>query len=1084
MAGRILKWALCGLCAVMLLLMTIIGGAGLLVGTPSGLKLLMEKSQGFIPGRLTVGEIEGGLLGRLVLKGISYRQKGLEIEVGGFSLAWNPRELLHGRLHVKEFRADTVHLVQSANTPGNPREEATGPFAFPRVLLPLTVAVDQVEIDRISVSENGGKPLEIDRVALDANVTLGLHDMNFKAKGLWRHLRWPLSGIRSYVSDLGRFAVAGTLEKYRFSLETGVNGTDIPTVRLTASGTGTARDVDLQDLHARLLDGEVHLKGIAGWKPSAWWKARAVASKLNPGLEYPDWPGSIGFELETTGNLAAQAPHIQVDILNLGGMLRKRRISGSGRILLAGDEITVDDLKLGCGGAELLAKGLAGKKWDLSWEVRVPDMLDLFPESHGRVRGSGRLYGTGPIPAGTGTISFRDLGLSGMQCRRLSADFSLSMDESRPLSLELLGEGISARGQEFSKVDMDLSGTLSRHRIKAELVHADGRLSVGLEQCRYDIKARKWNGILRALALDTEEYGRWRLERPVTVHVSREDVRVSRLCLKDSETSMCMQAHWLKKGSGKASGSLHNLSLDRFLTFFHSDVTEITGEINGNFSAVLGSVPSGSLDLSISPGHVTYRVDSSRQVRVSCRGGRIRADLDERKLSAGMDLSIGENGLNAFLTIPRAALEKDFRTAPLKGRARLDARELGIVTAFFPSVTEKEGVLQADFKLGGLLGDPQAEGTAHLDITGLDVPVAGIHIDETRIDVRGNSRGKVAINGELRAGKDVLKVAGQVLLDARRGWPVHLEIKGDHFRIMDIPDAMVRVSPDLRIDYSKTSGINVAGLVVIPSAEITPQELPKGVKKPSDDVVIVSDENPGGRKPGMPVKADVTIRLMDGVHVRGFGLDCQVVGQLSVLVLPGKRPVGHGELRIKGGVFHFYGHDLQIQKGIISYAGGRLDNPGINLLAVREVGGQPVGVQVTGYASALKISGYSTDPSVSSEDALTMLITGKTKNDPGFEKAARNTAAIAGADLAAQELLAFTGLDHLDVKGSGENSSDTRIFAGEDVTERLTLGVEAGTGDDGTQLVARYHLWKGLEFEIKSGSERSEMGLFYTIEIR
>jgi autotransporter translocation and assembly factor TamB len=113
-----------------------------------------------------------------------------------------------------------------------------------------------------------------------------------------------------------------------------------------------------------------------------------------------------------------------------------------------------------------------------------------------------------------------------------------------------------------------------------------------------------------------------------------------------------------------------------------------------------------------------------------------------------------------------------------------------------------------------------------------------------------------------------------------------------------------------------------------------------------------------------------------------------------------------------------------------------------------------------------------------------MLITGKSKHDPGFSQAAANTATVAGADLLAQQLRGYTGLDYLNVKAAGENASETRVFAGKDVGDRLVVGIEAGTDEDGTQFVARYRLWKGLEVEVKSGAARSGVSLMYTIELR
>jgi translocation and assembly module TamB len=369
-------------------------------------------------------------------------------------------------------------------------------------------------------------------------------------------------------------------------------------------------------------------------------------------------------------------------------------------------------------------------------------------------------------------------------------------------------------------------------------------------------------------------------------------------------------------------------------------------------------------------------------------------------------------------------------------------------------------------------------------MAGPDVPMVGLDLDETLFEVNADSMRGLEITGHMKSGEDSLNVKGGVTLDDSRGWPAHVELSGSNFMVINIPDAMFLISPDLKVDYSGESGIKVRGELTVPEAEITPREIPAGVEEPSGDVVVVSHENPEGDKSGLPVDADVSLNLLDMVHFKGFGLDCFVTGRMTVEMLPDKDPAAHGELRIKEGTFRFYGHDLTIDKGVISYAGGRLDNPGINLLAVRDVGGIPVGVRVTGYVSDLDVSGYSTDPSISSQDAITMLITGKSKHDPGFSEAAANTAAIAGADMVAQQLKGYTGLDHLDVTGSGENSSDTRVFAGKDVTEDLTVGVEAGTDDDGTQFVAKYHLWRDLDLEIKSGAARSGMSLLYTIEFK
>ncbi len=1277
MGPRILKWTLWSCLSLLLLTALLVAGVGYLAGTPSGLRFLIDRGRSTIPGELSVGDIQGGLLGNLCLRDVRYSDRAISVKVDMLVLDWVPSELLHHRFHVRLLKVDGVHYRGfQQGEEKEPEKEASGPFALPDIRLPVAVILDDVQVNGVHVAQKpASKPVEIDRLSLaasfdnaglalssleflmpgisfhlkgrldpvgaypldfsmgwsasfkekqpvsvkgrgrlegdlrklsfthsvrgdvdaeleahaadvlgklDWNASLVLRDISFRlfdmigagqvlkgirpqldvkakgdlehadatvncclspakskssssttqsaspsckerpegaaspversqygptgtpagvmglevragvvfksmkfdATGRWKGLQWPLSGPPQYVSEHGSFSVSGTPSSYIFSLDAMANGRDIPDVGVEARGSGTDRDINLNRLRATLLGGRVDVQARAGWNPWVSWHAVVSASDIDPGIYASDWPGAIGLDIESTGSLKGKSPDIDVAIRDLHGQLRGRKLSGQGNIHMAGGDIDVQGLKLGLGSALVSVQGVVGKKWGLDWSVSVPDVSELLPDGHGTVRSTGHLSGTSAAPAVVGRAEVKGFRFSGTGCRQLHADFSLFRDESVNSSFRLKAAGLTAGGQTIEKASLDLDGTLSDHELKVSAVHEALTFNMQAEHGRYDMEKKSWSGMLSGLSLHSMDFGNWNLARPVSLDLSPEKAEVSKLCLQDARASVCVQADWLKHGKGSASASLRGITLDRFMQLMPPDITGLTGEINADLKAELGDRPVARFNLSLSPGAMTYVLDKTRQVRVEYQGGQVDAKLGDRQLSADVKLNMGENGVNAHVVIPREPLEKDAGNAPLSGDIKLKVRELGLITAFVPAVKETEGGLDADFSLGGSIGDPQVEGTAVLNMKGPDIPMIGLDLDETRFEIRADRNRGLEIKGSLKSGRDSMNIAGNALLDPAQGWPAHIELTGSNFMVVNIPDAMVRISPDIRVDYSGKAGVKVRGEVKVPEAEITPQEIPSGVKKPSEDVVIVSDENPSGEKQGLPVDADVTVNLLDNVHIKGFGLDCYVTGKMTVVMLPGRQPYAHGELRISKGTFRFYGHDLTIQRGIISYAGGRLDNPGINLLAVRDVGGTPVGVQVTGYVSDLDISGYSTDPSISSSDALTMLITGKSKNDPGFSEAAANTAAIAGADMLAQQLKSYTGLDHLDVSGAGENSSETRVFAGKDITKDLTVGVEAGTDDDGTMFVARYHLWKGLDLEMKSGAARSGMNVLYTITFK
>ncbi len=1319
MMGRIiLKWII-GICLVLVLLvMLVAGGVGFIAGTPSGLKFALRQAGGVIPGTLSIGDVEGGLLGHLVLSDISYSDRAFSVGVKKLCLDWEPAALMEQTFHVQLLKVDGVKYTQLAVQEKKPEKEPSGPLVLPDITLPVAIKLDDVQVNGVQVVQKSAeKPLEISRLALSAlfdsaglelsgleflmpgasfhlngrleprgeypldfkikwaaevqgehalslnghgglsgdlkeialkqqvsgdvqadilvhardvlgnlswdaslklenisrnllasvgavpelrdirpvagldaegdlkhaQAVLSVHvspaghssalnalatqrqkdeiaghaanaaspsspaeaatpgsvtvarssghsprsinkdsgkvtvsdqaaekktygpvgtpagvmqldlkanvifdTLKFDASGGWKGLQWPLAGAPQFVSEQGEFAVTGTPENYTFSLDSSLSGRDIPDIRMETGGSGTAESVNLEKFHTELLDGQVDVKAHATWKPAVSWNAEVKASDINPGIMSPEWPGSLSLEFDTHGKLDKQGkPDLEADIRSLSGVLREKKVSGAGQVLMAQGDITINGFDLGCGSARVDVKGVVGRKnLDLAWNASVPDASELLPGGAGSISTKGRLLGIPSVPAVSGTAHVSNFKYAGSECRSLDTDFSLSLDEAAVSSLKLRAAGLLSGGQEIAEAGVDLKGTISDHMLSLYAVHEAVKFSLKAEHGRFDMEKKRWNGILSVLGFDTTDFGNWNLAGPVDLDLSAEEAKLSRMCLHDGDASVCAQAHWLKQGNGTASAEIRAISFDRFARFLPPAVTELSGSLSADLKAGLGSTPVADLKIAISPGAMTYRVDESRQVRLEYQGGTVAALLDEKQVSADVNLSMGDNGIDAKVMIPRAALEKDARSAPLDGVINLNVRTLGIVTAFVPAVKETEGSLTANFKLGGLVGDPRINGKAILRVAGPDVPMIGLDLDETFFEVVANSTSGLLIQGHMKSGGDSLNVKGSVALDAAKGWPAHVELTGSNFMVVNIPDAMIRISPDLRVDYAGESGVRVRGEVTVPEAEITPREIPAGVEKPSSDVVIVSNENPQGNKPGLPVDANVTLSLLDLVHFKGFGLDCYITGRMTVEMLPGKEPVAHGELRINEGKFRFYGHDLDIEKGIISYAGGRFDNPGVNLLAVREVSGTKVGVRVTGYVSDLDVTGYSTDPSVSSQDAITMLITGKSKHDPGFSEAAANTAAIAGADMMAQQLKGYTGLDHLDVEGAGENSSETRVFAGKDVTEDVTVGVQTGTDDDGTQFVARYHVWKGLDFEMKSGAARSGASLVYTIILK
>ena len=120
-----------------------------------------------------------------------------------------------------------------------------------------------------------------------------------------------------------------------------------------------------------------------------------------------------------------------------------------------------------------------------------------------------------------------------------------------------------------------------------------------------------------------------------------------------------------------------------------------------------------------------------------------------------------------------------------------------------------------------------------------------------------------------------------------------------------------------------------------------------------------------------PMRIDVQLALNNRVWFQGRGLDTRLDGNLHVTGELGTPLRAQGTIRTAGGTYRGYGQELTIERGVLTFA-GPLENPRLNILALRK--GLPVeaGVEVLGSTSHPRVRLVSTPdvPEAWHRDAL------------------------------------------------------------------------------------------------------------------
>jgi translocation and assembly module TamB len=136
----------------------------------------------------------------------------------------------------------------------------------------------------------------------------------------------------------------------------------------------------------------------------------------------------------------------------------------------------------------------------------------------------------------------------------------------------------------------------------------------------------------------------------------------------------------------------------------------------------------------------------------------------------------------------------------------------------------------------------------------------------------------------------------------------------------------------------------------------------------------------GGSPPLRDIVGSIALSLGDDVQMSAAGMETAIAGNLDLEWAAGDTlPDARGALELINGSYSAYGQNLEVTRGDVLFTGNPVDNPVLEVEAVREIFGDPqveqAGVRIRGPARTAEISLF-TDPPTSREKALAYILTG------------------------------------------------------------------------------------------------------------
>jgi translocation and assembly module TamB len=889
-------------------------------------------------------------------------------------------------------------------------------------------------------------------------------------KGSWREFRWPLVGTDvSLKSAAGEYALSGTWP-YDLRGSGVVTVPSLGSVPLRMQGQLAKDRLIVRAADLNPLDGQASVSGEVVWAPGQSWSVAGNASGINPGKLRADLPGQLNFGFSAAGEGFASAAGFSVELKNIAGRLRGLPARGGGKLARRGKVWQFDAVRVGLGQTNLALDGKIADELALNFAVDATDMSLLAPESRGQLHAHGTLGGTRRVPALTLSAHGKGIHHAGLSLESIDAEVDFDMGATHRSKIDLHAKNLLFQNRNLTALDLTLAGTTVSHEM-----HLDAK-AVGLAvqlQAQGGVVKGVWQGHLTGFNVDGNESLHLVLEAPIALLASAEHLHVDRLCVHGQPGHMCMQADWTP-AHWSADVAAQDLPMST-LTAGLTPSIEYRGRLSvtANASGGGGQPLEGSLKADLVDAKLSHHTPSGKIELIKLGTGLVTANATRSSITTEISFDAGDVGtIKGRAEVLRTT--STWQDLPLQGELHAQTAELGYVTLYFPEIDKAAGKLDVNLAITGTLGTPLLEGSIKLSNTELDFFQVNLSLRQTEFAAQLHDNA-LDFSGSAHIGQGTLSAHGGLAWrDSLPYGQFHLE--GTELRVADVPEAQIDASPTL--DFTiKGRQISVAGDVKVPYARIVPADLTGAVRASSDEVLVGTE--PDDPKKRFEVTSEVTLALGDKVSIDTSGLKARLTGSIALRSGYDNVTSGTGELSIEGGKYTAYGRQLDIQRGRLIFNGGVVEDPGIDIRAVKEFPDVTAGVNVRGTLRQPRITFFS-DPSLTQSQILSLLLAGGSlESVQNRQNGAASQLLAQGGAILAQQFGSKVGIQ--DVGLESDLTNDTSLVLGRYLSPRLYVSYGVSLTQQLNTVKLRYSLNDHWVIKTEAGQARGA-DLVFTIQ--
>lgn len=782
----------------------------------------------------------------------------------------------------------------------------------------------------------------------------------------------------------------------------------IPLERLAGKVMWQGKTLELSSLDAQ-LPNNAHFMGKLGLNLEAplQFSADGQLANLNP-ARLSDFP-----QANINGNFTIEGQVASTLSFNLEFRLRNSQIlgkvfGGQGQLAWDGSRISTQGLQLNAGSNQLQARGALGAPGDsLQVNIRAPHLSDIGLAT-GDLNANLQLSGALTLPQISGTATSKNLSIPNLaNLEALNLEARMGTRPNDPLQIKLTLKKLQqpGSGQGMSSTTLQVSGSRQQHQIQLDTQLSLPDISF-LDKNQLLISAKgnlannqNWSGVLEQLQLTPKLKDApplLSLEAPTPLRLG-QSFHIGPAVLKGQDWQAKIEHVSFQQNQWRSAGSLEKFPLARF--FPANNKSNL--QISANWNLGLGNRPSGQISIWRADGDIMAGTNTLTALGLSLARLDIALDGEQPKLKLEAK---GEKlgSISGQLQFSG----HDPLHQPWQGQVSAKIPDISWLSPLLGEALQVGGNMEAKLAISGNPGRPLLKGYLRGEELHFRAMESGFRLESGKLALNfdKNSAGEHTLSldqfafsspfsplprtldnsqketlGAIAATPGRITGKGKITIsnntEAARG---ELNFNLDRLGVVQKPHQWIALSGQGQLAFTE-SLLDFGAQLKVDGAywELDDANTPRL----SDDVVITREDTPPPTPSRFKPTMDIQINLGQAFHFAGVGVSSLLRGDLRVQGKGEGSPTARGTIRTYNGRFNAYGQRLSIEQGILTF-NGMINNPGLNIRAMRKNQAVEAGVSITGTAQRPIIKLVS-NPNVPDVEKLSWLILGEPPEQVG-----------------------------------------------------------------------------------------------------